>query len=121
MAVACRHGADVLIGISAHAEDDVAAAQTQGADYVTLSPIFATTSKPGYGPALGLAGLARALRFGLPVIALGGVTADSAAECLRAGAAGVAVMGGIMRAAGRAGGVEDAVRRLSEALDCAVA
>jgi thiamine-phosphate pyrophosphorylase len=120
-AARARLGAGALLGISAHGEHDVAAARTQGADYVTLSPIFPTTSKPGYGPVLGIAGLARASRYGIPVIALGGVTAARAAECLRAGAAGVAVMGEIMRAANRAGGVADVVRTLGEALDYAVA
>ena len=47
-------GAQVLLGISAHGEGDVAGAASGGADYVTLSPIFPTGSKPGYGPALGL-------------------------------------------------------------------
>jgi thiamine-phosphate pyrophosphorylase len=114
-------GAQVLLGISAHGEGDVAAAASGGADYVTLSPIFPTGSKPGYGPALGLAALTRAARLGIPVVALGGVTAASGSACLRAGAAGVAVMGEIMRAASRNGGVGDAVRTLSEALQCAVA
>jgi thiamine-phosphate pyrophosphorylase len=57
-------------------------------------------SKPGYGPVLGLAALAAMAQRGKrPVIALGGVTPATAAACLAAGAAGVAVMGGIMAAA----------------------
>ena len=44
---------DAMIGVSAHSLADVAAAAAAGADYVTLSPIFVTDSKPGYGPALG--------------------------------------------------------------------
>jgi thiamine-phosphate pyrophosphorylase len=120
-AARARLGARMLVGISAHGEGAVAAAQRAGADYVTLSPIFPTASKPGYGPALGLAGIARASRFGIPVVALGGVTARSAPECLRAGAAGVAIMGEVMRAAGHADGVRDIVRTLTGALECAVA
>ncbi len=85
-----------------------------GADYVTLSPIFLTGSKPGYGPALGPAALARiARRVGLPVLALGGVGPENARACLSAGAAGVAVMGGVMRAADPGA----AVRELLAALD----
>ena len=53
-----------LIGVSAHHDADVAAAAAAGADYVTLSPIFASASKPGYGPALGVAALARPRRTG---------------------------------------------------------
>jgi thiamine-phosphate pyrophosphorylase len=104
-----RLGAGAIIGVSAHAEADVAAAQAAGADYVTLSPIFTTASKPGYGPELGVAALARTARHGIPVLALGGVTPARVTECLRAGAAGIAVMGEIMRAAGRPGGVREMV------------
>jgi len=86
-----------LIGVSAHGLDDVAAAAAAGADYVTLSPIFLTSSKPGYGPALGVAAIERAASLGIAVLALGGLTADLARPCLDAGAAGVAVMGEIMR------------------------
>ena len=100
-----RLGATAIIGVSAHAEADVASAQAAGADYVTLSPIFATASKPGYGPELGVAALALAARHGVPVLALGGITPARAGECLRAGAAGITVMGEVMRAAGRAGHV----------------
>jgi thiamine-phosphate pyrophosphorylase len=87
-----------LVGISAHSLADVAAAAAAGADYVTLSPIFLTGSKPGYGPALGTEALRSAAAYGIPVLALAGVTAQTAGACLSAGAAGVAVMGGVMRA-----------------------
>jgi thiamine-phosphate pyrophosphorylase len=97
-AARARLGADVLIGVSAHAPGDSAAAADGGADYVTLSPIYATASKPGYGPALGPSALAPAARHGVPVLALGGLTPARAIECLQAGAAGIAVMGEIMRA-----------------------
>jgi thiamine-phosphate pyrophosphorylase len=89
-------GNDALIGQSAHNADEIAQAAAAGADYVTLSPIFATISKPGYGPALGRALLERT--WPLPVLALGGIDASNAAGCMAAGAAGVAVMGGAMRA-----------------------
>jgi thiamine-phosphate pyrophosphorylase len=91
-------GAAAVIGVSAHNEAEMAAAAAAGADYVTLSPIFLTASKPGYGPALGLSALAVAARR-LPAVALGGIDATRAAACLAAGAAGVAVMGEVMRAA----------------------
>jgi thiamine-phosphate pyrophosphorylase len=113
-AARARLGQRAMIGVSAHGDADVAAAAAAGADYATLSPIFATASKPGYGPALGVAALARAAPHGLPVLALGGVTADRADRCLRAGAAGIAVMGEVMRA--RADGVGDVVRRYMAAL-----
>jgi thiamine-phosphate pyrophosphorylase len=93
-----RLGPAAMIGVSAHSRGDVAAAAAAGADYVTLSPIFLTGSKPGYGPALGVAAIRDAVTAGIPILALGGITAANAGLCLAAGAGGVAVMGGIMRA-----------------------
>ncbi len=92
-------GRDALVGVSAHSIEEAADAAAEGADYLTASPVFATASKPGYGPALGLEGLSRiAGAVDIPVLALGGVTRENAADCLAAGAAGVAVMGAVMRA-----------------------
>ena len=92
-----RLGPRTVLGVSAHSLADVRAAAAAGADYTTLSPIFASASKPGYGPALGVAALSEAAMLGIPVLALGGVTAHNAAACRGAGAAGVAVMGPAMR------------------------
>ena len=89
-----------LIGASAHSADEAAALLRTGADYVTVSPVFATASKPGYGPALGLDGLAHIVaRAPGPIMALGGITPENAASCLSSGACGIAVMGEVMRAA----------------------
>ena len=93
-------GPGALLGASAHDLDEALASAASGADYVTLSPVFESASKPGYGPALGPAGLeATAVRLAVPAIALGGIAADNAGACLEAGAAGVAVMGAVMAAA----------------------
>jgi thiamine-phosphate pyrophosphorylase len=91
-------GPAALVGMSAHGVADVKNARAAGADYVTLSPIYETTSKPGYGPALGPEGIALAASLGIPVLALGGITADHAPAVRQTGAAGVAIMGGVMRA-----------------------
>jgi thiamine-phosphate pyrophosphorylase len=98
VAAARERLAYAVIGLSAHSLADVAAAAASGADYVTLSPIFITESKPGYGPALGIESLRTATALGIPVLALAGVTAATAGVCLAAGASGVAVMGEVMRA-----------------------
>lgn len=91
-------GAGALIGISAHNIDEIARAEEASADYVTLSPIFASAGKPGY-PALGVDELADcAAKTVLPVIALGGIGAARVPACLAAGAAGVAAMGAVMSA-----------------------
>jgi len=89
---------DGLVGVSAHSITEIETAARSGADYATLSPIFATASKPGYGPALGTDALAAACGHGLPVLALGGITQDTARACRAAGATGIAVMGDLMRA-----------------------
>ena len=93
-------GDRMLIGVSAHNETEAREAATEGADYVTLSPIFTPTSKPGYGPALSTDALGRVAKaLDIPVVALGGIDAANAGDCLAAGAAGVAVLGGVMAAA----------------------
>lgn len=89
-------GANALVGVSAHGVAEIRAAAEAGADYATLSPIFATASKPGYGPALGVGSLEAASRVPLSILALGGIGPDEAAACRAAGAAGIAVMGGVM-------------------------
>jgi thiamine-phosphate pyrophosphorylase len=86
-----------LLGRSCHDRGAVDRAGAEGCDWVTVSPVRLTASKPGHGPALGTAGLA-ALTHGPPVYALGGLTAADARACLDAGAVGVAVMGAVMRA-----------------------
>ena len=107
-AARARLGPTALIGLSAHDNGEAERAAAAGADYVTLSPVFASPSKPGYGPAIGPETLARvAAAVALPVLALGGVTALRARDCLRAGAAGIAVMGEVMRAEDPAAAVED--------------
>jgi thiamine-phosphate pyrophosphorylase len=86
-----------LVGRSCHTADEVDRAVTEGCDYAFVSPVYPTASKPGYGPALGPEGLAALCRPGLPVYALGGVMPDHVAECVSAGAYGVAVMGPVLR------------------------
>jgi thiamine monophosphate synthase len=85
-----------LVGRSCHDAAELGRLSTE--DYVTLSPMYPTATKPGYGPALTPSGAA-ALRSPVPWLALGGVTSPArAAECAAVGAAGVAVLGAVMRA-----------------------
>jgi thiamine-phosphate pyrophosphorylase len=107
-----------LIGASAHGADEAAALLRAGADYVTVSPVFLTASKPGYGPALGLDGLARIVaRAPGPVVALGGVTPENVASCLSTGVHGIAVMGEVMRSADPEATVEGMLRVMSRIND----
>ena len=106
---------DVLIGASVHSWDEAERAQDDGADYVTISPIYETPSKPGYGPPIGLdilGDFCAALR--IPVVALGGITPANAAHCLNAGATAVAVMGEIMRARDTGAAVGQYLRALDD-------
>ncbi len=93
-------GPEALIGLSIHGAGEAASADGAALDYLVAGPAFETASKPGYGPALGADGL-RALRAAspLPVIAIGGIGVPQLAICRAGGVAGVAVMGGLMRAA----------------------
>jgi thiamine-phosphate pyrophosphorylase len=93
-----RMGAAALLGMSAHNLQEVKDAASVGADYATLSPIFLTSSKPGYGPALGADAIAEAAGTGLPIVALGGVTLENLASVRTSGASGAAMMGTIMAA-----------------------
>lgn len=104
----------LLVGLSAHSVAEALRASKDGADYVTASPVWPTPSKPGYGPALGVDGLAAICRsVSLPVLALGGVTPDRVADAVGAGAYGVATMGPVCRKGGSAavGAFMQALRR----------
>jgi thiamine-phosphate pyrophosphorylase len=114
--------AGLRVGRSCHTPGELMATAMGGVvAYATFSPVFATTSKPGYGPPLGLDGLAAGCRavdgVGSPlaVYALGGIGPRHAGACLAAGAAGVAVMGAVMRADDPRGIVRAMLRELDAA------
>jgi thiamine-phosphate pyrophosphorylase len=109
-------GPGAWVSISTHRQEEALAAADAGTDAVTLSPIFASASKPGYGPALGLERLAAvAAAARIPVIALGGIEDEAAVRaCLQAGAAAVAVMGAAMRAADPAALVARLIRAAAQ-------
>lgn len=95
--VKARTEDNFYIGCSVHSLDAAKKREAEGADFLTYSPIYPTASKPGYGPAVGVENLAKLTgRVKLPVFALGGITPARVAECLAAGAFGVAVMSGVM-------------------------
>ena len=90
-------GAVQLVGTSAHSAAEIAEAAALGADYATLSPIFATACKPGAAP-LGIAALAAACQKSpIPIFALGGIGRDKLDACIEAGAAGCCMMSELMR------------------------
>lgn len=82
-----------LVGVSCHSLEEGRAAQRAGAGYILFGPVFATPSKLALGAPQGVPRLAEVCRaLDIPVLAIGGVDANNAAECLDAGAAGIAAI-----------------------------
>ena len=93
-------GRHALIGISIHKVEEAEKLDPHAVDYAIAGPAYATPSKPGHGPVLGMIGIEKISNATkVPIIAIGGITAGAVAEMHVAGAVGVAVMGGVMRAA----------------------
>ena len=107
-------GDRALVGLSTHNEDELQAGVRQPVDYLAFGPIFATTTKEGADPPVGLGGLRRARQaVSGPLVAIGGITRRNAAEVVAAGADGVAVISDLMDA----GHLEQATRELVRALE----
>jgi thiamine-phosphate pyrophosphorylase len=87
------------IGFSTHSEAQLEAASGCGADYLSLGPIFATTSKSPADPVIGTARLQSIRRrIAEPVVAIGGITISTIREVLDAGADAVSVIAAVVRA-----------------------
>jgi thiamine-phosphate pyrophosphorylase len=92
-------GPKKLIGVSLHTVTEAETIDPTIIDYAVAGPAFETPSKPGYGPEIGRKGLSEIARAApVPILAIGGLNVTRAAEVLAAGPAGIAVMGGVMRA-----------------------
>jgi thiamine-phosphate pyrophosphorylase len=84
---------DFLIGASCHSLEAARAAERDGADYIFFGPVFATPSKAKFGAPQGISRLAEVSRtLKIPVLAIGGVNEENAADCFAAGAAGIAAI-----------------------------
>jgi thiamine-phosphate pyrophosphorylase len=104
-------GPDKIVGASAGTVAEAVRAEADGADYVGVGSIFATTSKPDAGEAIGFEVLSQvrsAVR--IPIVAIGGITHANAAEAIHSGAHGVAVISAVVGA----DDVREAARRLAE-------
>jgi thiamine-phosphate pyrophosphorylase len=106
-------GRGALVGLSTHAAAQVEAAAAEPVDYVAIGPIFPTLTKSDPEPLIGLDGVRAArARTRLPLVAIGGITADNAASVIEAGADGVAVVSAVLAEED----VAAAVRRLRAAI-----
>jgi thiamine-phosphate pyrophosphorylase len=111
-------GEDLLLGVSAATEDEAVAAWRSGADYLGVGAVYATATKADAGAPVGLERIHAICRaVPIPVVGIGGITVESAAEVIRAGAAGVAVVTAVTLAED----VAAATRRLRERVDAALA
>jgi len=111
VAAARRIAPGLAIGYSAHAIEEALEAERDGADFVTFSPVFETTSPGVKAPAQGLGRLAEvcgALR--IPVFALGGITAECVPEVIAVGTQGVAIVSAVTEAADPAAAAEAIVK-----------
>jgi len=92
-------GPSMLIGISAESVQDAVQAEKGGADYLGVSPIYATPTKTDTVFPLGLEGLREIKkRVKIPLVGIGGLNKFNAAEVIRNGADGVAVVSAIVAA-----------------------
>ena len=91
-------GPGAIVGVSTHTADQIEAAQLTSADYFAVGPVFGTkTKETGHGSVgLELVARAAARSGGRPVVGIGGITIETAATVIRAGASAVAVIGDLL-------------------------
>jgi thiamine-phosphate diphosphorylase len=107
-------GPAFIVGYSPESDDDIRDAASRGATYLGIGPFFATSTKADAGSALGPVEFSRRRRLtSLPVVAIGGIDADSAHKPMRAGASGVAVASAIDGATDVAGATRALARSLN--------
>ncbi len=89
-------GPAALLGVSTHTVEQLRSADAEPVDYVAVGPVFATGSKADAEPVVGLEMVRRARQTtGKPLVAIGGITCETAASVIDAGADSVAVIGGL--------------------------
>ena len=107
-------GDSMIIGISAESLEDAIEAEKGSADYLGVSPIYATPTKTDTAPPLGLVGLRKIRkRVKIPLVGIGGLNKENSADVIRNGADGVAVVSAIMAA----DDPETAARYLRQAIE----
>jgi len=90
-------GPDMLLGVSVHTAEDALEAEKAGADYISVSPVFYTSTKPNISSPVGLKGVKTISdAVSIPVVGIGGINGSNIADLIRAGARGGAVVSAIM-------------------------
>ncbi len=101
-----------MVGISTHTPEQVKAVEVSGPDYIAIGPVFATSSKADAEPVIGLEGVQRARQLTTrPLVAIGGITPENAANVIQAGADSVAVIGALVSQGADPGPVIHAFQR----------
>ncbi len=94
-----QFGENKLIGVSAHSLDEALRAADDGADFITIGPIYDTPSKRRYGKPIGLNELERvAKKLKIPAFAIGGIKKKKVGEVVNAGAHGIALISAVLKA-----------------------
>ena len=107
-------GGSLKIGVSTHSIDEAAQAQEDGADFITLGPVYETPSKMQYGRPIGIPVLRDAAgSLSLPVFAIGGIGIDRITEVLQQGAYGIALISAILTATDVRKTTEECMRKSS--------
>ena len=106
-------GDRLIIGVSTHSLAEAVRAEEEGADFITLGPVYKTPSKLKYGKPVGVDTLREVTsRVSLPVFAIGGIKINGVAEVMKAGADGVALISAILSAEDRGKTTEEFLRLL---------
>jgi thiamine-phosphate pyrophosphorylase len=96
-AARCVIGSDKWVGVSTHNLEQFERAAATSADYIAVGPVFSTSTKTNPDPVIGLNFISKARALtSKPIVAIGGITLDRAAEVIRAGADSVAVISDIL-------------------------
>jgi thiamine-phosphate pyrophosphorylase len=110
-------GAEAIVGLSTHTAEQLEAAAHAPVSYIAIGPVFSTDTKMTGHPSLGLEGVrraaARTAERGVPLVAIGGVTLETAPEVIRAGAGTVAVISDLVAAGDPAARVRAYLARLT--------
>lgn len=97
-------GKDIIIGGTANTFEDIAAHYQATANYIGCGPFRFTTTKKGLSPTLGLEGYRSIMTkvkeagINIPVVAIGGITAEDIPDIMQTGISGIALSGAILRA-----------------------